>query len=197
MWMKKIEFGYYYREIIQEITSKTNETWVKEITQLQETEEEVTKITKVYYFELDDKQVEKIKQRCILIQFPMTEYYDYLLDVKNSTLTIDLKQQTSNSIRGYQSICLSKVFGSGRARSGIIVLPCGSGKTLIGIVATSTIKKSTLIICLNNVSVSQWYSQFIMWSTIDPKYLLQWTSEKKLMSYLKLMKLIFYLQHIQ
>lgn len=38
-------------------------------------------------------------------------------------------------------------FDSRRARSGIIVLPCGAGKTLVGITAACTIKKSVLILC--------------------------------------------------
>ncbi len=46
-----------------------------------------------------------------------------------------------------QEKSLNKVFGNGRARSGIIVLPCGAGKTLVGITAATTIKKSTLVFC--------------------------------------------------
>lgn len=34
-----------------------------------------------------------------------------------------------------------------RARSGIIVLPCGAGKSLVGITAACTVKKSTLVLC--------------------------------------------------
>ena len=34
-----------------------------------------------------------------------------------------------------------QMFGNGRARSGIIVLPCGAGKTLTGVTAASTIRK--------------------------------------------------------
>ena len=45
------------------------------------------------------------------------------------------------------------MFSNGRARSGIIVLPCGAGKTLTGITAICTIKKSTMILCTSGVSV--------------------------------------------
>jgi DNA excision repair protein ERCC-3 len=45
------------------------------------------------------------------------------------------------------------MFSNGRARSGIIVLPCGAGKTLTGITATCTIKKSTMILCTSGVAV--------------------------------------------
>lgn len=33
---------------------------------------------------------------------------------------------------GLQARSMSKMFGNGRARSGIIVLPCGAGKSLVG-----------------------------------------------------------------
>jgi|SRR5882762_6851069 hypothetical protein len=41
-----------------------------------------------------------------------------------------------------------------RARSGIIVLPCGAGKTLVGITAACTIKKSCLILCTSSWAIS-------------------------------------------
>ena len=39
------------------------------------------------------------------------------------------------------------------AKSGIIVLPCGAGKTLVGVLCMTLIKSSTVIICDSNVSV--------------------------------------------
>jgi len=75
----------------------------------------------------------------------MLEEYDFKNDTFNTNLEIDLKPTTR--IRPYQEKCLSKMFGNGRARSGIVVLPCGAGKTLIGITAACTIKKSTLVLC--------------------------------------------------
>ena len=50
-------------------------------------------------------------------------------------------------LRPYQEKCLSKMFGNGRARSGIVVLPCGAGKTLTGIAAATRIKKSVMVLC--------------------------------------------------
>jgi len=45
------------------------------------------------------------------------------------------------------------MFSFSWARSGIIVLPCGAGKTLVGIAAASTIKKHTMILCTSQVAV--------------------------------------------
>jgi DNA excision repair protein ERCC-3 len=69
--------------------------------------------------------------------------YDFRRDTATPDLPIQLRPIAL--IRDYQEKSLSKMFGNGRARSGIIVLPCGAGKSLVGITALTTIKKSTLI----------------------------------------------------
>lgn len=74
---------------------------------------------------------------------------------------------------------LAKMFSRGRARSGLIVLPCGAGKTLVGITAACTIKKRTLVLCTSTVSVEQWASQFCQWSTIDERKISKFTSTAK------------------
>ena len=51
--------------------------------------------------------------------------------------------------------------------AGVVVLPCGAGKTLTGIMAAVTIKKATLILCVNTLSVEQWREQFMQYTTID------------------------------
>lgn len=52
------------------------------------------------------------------------------------------------------------MFGNSRARSGVIVLPCGAGKTLVGVTAATTINKRCLVLATSNVSVEQWRQQF-------------------------------------
>lgn len=91
---------------------------------------------------------QNIKKRCNEIDYPMLEEYDFRNDILNPNLEIDLKPITV--IRPYQEKSLSKMFGNGRARSGIIVLPCGAGKTLVGITAACTIKKSCLVLCTSS-----------------------------------------------
>jgi DNA excision repair protein ERCC-3 len=58
------------------------------------------------------------------MNYPMVEEYDFKHDLKNPNIPFGIKESTK--IRSYQEKCLSKVFGNGRARSGIIVLPCGA-----------------------------------------------------------------------
>ena len=60
----------------------------------------------------------------------MLEEYDFKNDDVNAGLPIDLKPHVV--LRPFQQKSMSKMFGNGRARSGIIVLPCGAGKSLVG-----------------------------------------------------------------
>ncbi|KLO05041.1 DNA repair helicase rad25 [Schizopora paradoxa] len=131
----------------------------------------------VHAFEIDDSKIEDVKKRCNELEYPMLEEYDFRNDTINPNLDIDLKPSTV--IRPYQEISLSKMFGNGRARSGIIVLPCGAGKTLVGITAACTIKKSCLVLCTSSVSVMQWKEQFRTWSNVTEKQIAVFTSDQK------------------
>lgn len=68
---------------------------------------------------------------------------------------------------------------SGRARSGIIVLPCGAGKSLVGVSAACRVKKSCLCLATNAVSVDQWAFQFKLWSSIREEQICRFTSDSK------------------
>ena len=83
----------------------------------------------------------------------------------------------------YQEKSLSKMFGNGRARSGIIVLPCGAGKTLTGVTAASTIKRATIIFCINTMSVKQWKEQFAIF-TPSPRNASSFSPAKRKTSFL-------------
>ena len=133
--------------------------------------------TKLLSFELAANKVEDVRRRCNDISYPMLEEYDFRRDTSTPDLPIHLKP--SAQIRDYQEKSLSKMFGNGRSRSGIIVLPCGAGKTLVGITAAATVKKSTLVFCTTGVAVDQWRRQFLHWSTLPSKYICQFTSSVK------------------
>ena len=130
-------------------------------------------------FEIDPAQVENVKQRCLpnALNYPMLEEYDFRNDTVNPDLDMELKPQAQP--RPYQEKSLSKMFGNGRARSGIIVLPCGAGKSLVGVSAASRIKKSCLCLATNAVSVDQWAFQFKLWSTIRDEQICRFTSDSK------------------
>ncbi|UIZ28901.1 hypothetical protein KXD40_007228 [Peronospora effusa] len=128
-------------------------------------------------FKIRKTMVEQVKRACLDLDYPLMEEYDFRNDKTIPDLEMDLKPTTR--IREYQEKSLSKMFGNGRARSGIIVLPCGAGKTLTGVTAASTIKKSCLCLCTSAVSVEQWTAQFKMWTNIPEKKIARFTSVAK------------------
>ncbi|CAO3634441.1 unnamed protein product [Cunninghamella blakesleeana] len=52
------------------------------------------------------------------------------------------------------------------ARSGIIVLPCGAGKTLTSILVASAIKKSVLVVCSTIIAAEQFQKEFLHFTTL-------------------------------
>jgi DNA excision repair protein ERCC-3 len=118
------------------------------------TDEGVKKSKDKLTMEISAKHIEAVKESCIKRNFPLIEEYDFKRDRVSPDLKIELKSSTQ--IRPYQEQSLSKMFSNGRARSGIIVLPCGAGKTLTGILAACTVKKSVMVLCTSGVAVEQW-----------------------------------------
>ena len=85
-------------------------------------------------------------------KYMLTQEYDYK-KVNEENPRLEMSMKTTVKIRPYQEKALSRMFVAGRARSGIIVLPCGAGKTLVGISAINRVKKRTLVLCINNITV--------------------------------------------
>ncbi|PAV84038.1 hypothetical protein WR25_14467 isoform B [Diploscapter pachys] len=128
-------------------------------------------------FEIKQDCIEDLQKRCVELDYPLLAEYDFRNDTQNPNLGIDLKPSTT--LRPYQEKSLRKMFGNSRARSGVIVLPCGAGKTLVGVTAVTTINKRCLVLANSNVSVEQWKAQFKLWSTISDKQVIRFTRESK------------------
>ncbi|XP_071102202.1 general transcription and DNA repair factor IIH helicase/translocase subunit XPB-like isoform X1 [Haliotis cracherodii] len=132
---------------------------------------------KTVSFEVMQERVEDVQKRCIELEHPLLAEYDFRNDTVNPDVNMDLKPSTV--LRPYQEKSLRKMFGNGRARSGVIVLPCGAGKTLVGVTAACTVRKRCICLCTSGVSVEQWRSQFKMWSTVDDSLICRFTSDAK------------------
>lgn len=127
--------------------------------------------------EIRADRVTAVKERCQELGMPVLEEYSHRMDPESPPLAMSLRG--TQRLRNYQEKALQRMFGNGRARSGIIVLPCGSGKTLVGIAAANTVKKPCLVLCTSAVSVSQWRNEFLRWSDLDGKTVSCFTSQKK------------------
>lgn len=129
-----------------------------------------------YSFAIVPEGIEQVKKRCIDLDSPLLEEYEFRKDPTNR-INIELKSTTM--LRAYQEKCLSKIFCNGRARSGIIALPCGAGKSLVGVTAATTIKKPIIVLCTSAVAVEQWKQQFKLWTTAEESQITRHTSGAK------------------
>ncbi|KIW07000.1 uncharacterized protein PV09_01895 [Verruconis gallopava] len=145
--------------------------------QLLEEDDDDEEPDQVHAFEVKPASIQALRKRCEEIDYPLTVEYDFRNDTMNPNLEIDLKPAAQ--IRPYQEQALSKMFGNGRARSGIIVLPCGAGKTLVGITAACTVKKGIIVLCTSTMSVTQWRNEFLNWTNINPEDIACFTRHEK------------------
>lgn len=147
------------------------------IQELRDEDDEENTFKQMHSFEISAKERDKVAERCLDIGYPPLSEYDFRNDHVNPTLPIDLRPQTQ--IRPYQEKALSKMFGNGRGKSGIIVLPCGAGKTLVGITAACHIKKSIMVLCTSFTSVYQWGNEFKKWSDIKEEDIALFSAQEK------------------
>lgn len=73
------------------------------------------------------------------------------ISLKAFTKLRDYQSQALKSVVNHDPITNVKI-----AKSGYIVLPCGAGKTLLGISICAKIKKETLIVCSSDSGADQW-----------------------------------------
>jgi len=66
-------------------------------------------------------------------------------------------------LRDYQNKAVANFTANG---SGVVVLPCGAGKTLVGLGAMAAVKTTTLILVTNTVSARQWRSEILARTTL-------------------------------
>ena len=175
------QVGQNQSQSLQPAVEENQTDQQKEIDQLTrallEDDDEEDVVDQVHSFEVAPESVQEVSRRCRAINLPLTEEYDFRNDEINANLDIDLKPMAQ--IRPYQEQALSKMFGNGRARSGIIVLPCGAGKTLVGITAACTVKKGVIVLCTSAMSVVQWRQEFLKWSNVNPSDIALFTADQK------------------
>ena len=160
---------------IQEVYTSNIKVENKKINKMQIEENNPEEITFPYCIEIDSKDFGSVRNACEREKYPLLEEFSFKEDEGN---ILNITPRFKSPIRAYQEKALNIMCNNGIARSGIIVLPCGAGKTLVGILAICTIKRNTIIICNNNVAVKQWYREINDWVKIT-KTGKEKTNEKK------------------
>ncbi|HEU5369161.1 MAG TPA: DNA repair helicase XPB [Ktedonobacterales bacterium] len=132
--------------------------------------------------EVDPARRGHIKQALIHIGFPAEDLAGY---TEGAPLSLELRDITAGnhpfSLRAYQeaSVGAFHLGGSPSGGCGVIVLPCGAGKTMVGIGVIATLQRSTLILTPNTVAVRQWINELCDKTTIQPDQIGEYTGERK------------------
>ena len=104
-----------------------------------------------------------VKQRLIKLGYPVDDHAGY---VEGSALDLDLKAEIASGsfeLRPYQQQAVANFHQDGRlgGGSGVVVLPCGAGKTVVGLAAMAAVGAHTLVLTPNTVALRQWKRELL------------------------------------
>lgn len=120
----------------------------------------------------------RLKQTLIKIGYPVEDLVGY---VPGDSIDFSLRSTTTKGkdlmVRPYQKEAVeSYIHGN---KSGIVVLPSGSGKTVVGMSIMDRIRESTLIITTGTVAVRQWISELLDKTNLSPGMIGEYTGDNK------------------
>ena len=101
----------------------------------------------------------QIKQELLKIGWPAEDLAGYSSGKPHEIALI----QDGWHIRNYQDAAVAKFWEGG---SGVVVLPCGAGKTIVGAATMAVAKTNTLILVTNTVSARQWRTELLKRTTL-------------------------------
>jgi DNA excision repair protein ERCC-3 len=123
-----------------------------------------------------------LKQALVAAGFPAEDLAGY---VAGEGLQVGLRAQCRSGgafeLRDYQREAVEAFHASGSVRggSGVIVLPCGSGKTIVGMAAMAAVAQTTLVLTTSNSSVEQWRRELLDKTTLPEDAIASYTGESK------------------
>ncbi|WP_309479253.1 DNA repair helicase XPB [Brevibacillus agri] len=123
-----------------------------------------------------------IKQELIRLGLPVQDLAGYS---QGESCPVSLRANSAVgkpfALRPYQQEAVDAFYrgGSALGGSGVLVLPCGAGKTVIGIGAISQLQTATLILTTNTTSVRQWIAELLDKTDLDPELVGEYTGDHK------------------
>jgi len=123
-----------------------------------------------------------VKQAMIKVGFPVEDLAGYLT---GAPLELMLRPITLSGrrfgLRPYQEQAVDSFYKGGSifGGSGVVVLPCGAGKTVVGMGAMSTIQQKTLILTTNITAVRQWMDELLDKTTLSRDQVGEYSGEVK------------------
>jgi DNA excision repair protein ERCC-3 len=123
-----------------------------------------------------------LKQALITVGYPAEDIAGY---TEGAMLPMSLRDIAASgvkfNVRDYQREA-ADVFHAGgdvRGGSGVIVLPCGAGKTVVGIAAMCLLQKNTLVLTTSITAVKQWRREILDKTTLTVDEVKEYTGETK------------------
>ncbi len=123
-----------------------------------------------------------IKQELIRLGYPVQDLAGYTAGEACPVTLRDITVQGKPfSLRPYQRDAVDAFYAGGAVTggSGVLVLPCGAGKTVIGLGTICEVQTATLILTTNTTSVRQWVQELIDKTSIDPSQVGEYSGERK------------------
>ena len=133
-------------------------------------------------FRVDPLLRGRLKQALVKIGFPAEDLAGY---TPGEPLSFALRTTTRSgvrfAVRPYQEESAASFHGGGsdRGGSGVIVLPCGAGKTIVGMVCMEKVKSSTLILTTSVTAVRQWIAELLDKTTLLEDQIGEYTGNMK------------------
>ncbi|WP_199617799.1 DNA repair helicase XPB [Paenibacillus alkalitolerans] len=113
-----------------------------------------------------------VKQELLKLGYPVEDIAGY---VTGESIPIRLRTTSASGkpfrLRDYQERAVEAFYrgGSASGGNGVLVLPCGAGKTVIGIAAMAKLNCATLILTTNSTSVRQWKEELLDKTELSPE----------------------------
>ncbi|MBA4506219.1 DNA repair helicase XPB [Corynebacterium sanguinis] len=114
----------------------------------------------------------RIKQELTKISWPVEDLAGY---VDGESHPIELNHD-GWQLRDYQAYAAESFWEGG---SGVVVLPCGAGKTIVGAASMAQAKTTTLILVTNTVAGRQWRDELLRRTTLRPEEIGEYSGERK------------------
>ena len=114
----------------------------------------------------------RIKQELLKIGWPAEDLAGYV-DGEAHPIALN---QSDWQLRDYQEYATESFWEGG---SGVVVLPCGAGKTIVGAAAMAKASATTLILVTNTVAGRQWRDELLRRTTLTENEIGEYSGEKK------------------
>ncbi|MGW4211424.1 DNA repair helicase XPB [Lentzea sp. NPDC004789] len=114
----------------------------------------------------------RLKQLLLKVGWPAEDHAGY---VDGEAHPIELEED-GWKLRDYQRLAAQAFWAGG---SGVVVLPCGAGKTLVGAAAMAEAQATTLILVTNTVAGRQWKRELIARTSLTEDEIGEYSGERK------------------